>query len=273
MYYQPLIAGEIPYRVFLGRDGTGGWHWHSEMELIVCLQGKMRLQLEDQEFYLNAGDSLVLPGCCAHSSICESEDQWRLAIVFGYGLLRKQFAAIRDVCLFLPSGSLAPIEDLKKIFRAGGVTADNEWRVRGSLFHLCQALRDVPGSTDFSADRRSRSQRLENIYTVLEYVRKHYDQKITVEQMAEKAGYAKTYFCRQFKSITGSSFYRYLTCYRISVACMLMEDNRNSMAAIAKSTGFSSLPLFSRAFKEVTGMTPSQFQTLPAEEKNVTWIN
>ena len=272
MFYQPLIAGEIPYRVFLGKDGTGGWHWHSEMELIICLQGKMRIQLEDREFYLNAGDCLILPGCCAHSSSRQSEDQWRLAIVFGYGLLRKQFATVRDVCLFLPAGSLAPIEDLKEIAQEG-ITEENEWRVRGDLFHLCQALRSIPADADFSADRRSRAQRLENIYTVLEYVRKHYAKKITVEQMAELAGYAKTYFCRQFKSITGSSFYRYLTCYRISVACMLMENNQNSMASIANSTGFSSLPLFSRAFKEVTGMTPSQFQTLPAEEKNVTWIN
>lgn len=276
MYYQPLIVNEIPYRTFLGRDGTGGWHWHSEMELILCLRGKMQLELEERVFHLNAGDALILPGCCAHSSSRQSEDQWRLAIVFGYGLLRKQFAAIRDVCLFLPAGSpgFQPIEDLKEIFLSdGAVTEENEWRIRGQLFLLCQALRTAAGSSDFSADRKYRAQRLENIYTVLEHVRKHYAQRITVEQMAEKAGYAKTYFCRQFKSITGIPFYRYLTCYRISVACMLLEDTRNSMASIAQSIGFSSLPLFSRAFKEVTGMTPSQYQSLPPEEKNATWIN
>jgi len=273
MFYQPLIVNEIPYRTFLGRDGNGGWHWHSEMELVVCLQGKMQIQLEEQVFHLSAGDALILPGCCAHSSSRQSEDQWRVAIVFGYGLLRKQFAAVRDVCLFIPAGTSPYIEDLKEVFRSGTVTEDNEWRVRGDLFLLCQDLRSIRGNADFSADRRSRAQRLENIYTVLEYVRKHYPQRITVEQMAEKAGYAKTYFCRQFKSITGIPFYRYLTCYRISVACMLMEDKGNSMAHIAESTGFSSLPLFCRAFKEITGMTPSQFQSLPPEEKNLTWIN
>ena len=273
MYYQPLIVNEIPYRTFLGRDGNGGWHWHSEMELVTCLRGEMKIELEEQVFHLRAGDSLILPGCCAHSSSRQSEDQWRIAIVFGYGLLRKQFAAVRDVCLFIPNGSNRHIEALKEIFMGGGVTEDNEWQVRGELFLLCQWLRSISESGDFSADRRSRAQRLENIYTVLEYVRKHYAQRITVEQMAEKAGYAKTYFCRQFKSITGIPFYRYLTCYRISVACMLMEDRGNSMASIAQSTGFSSLPLFSRAFKEITGMTPGQFQALPPEERNLTWIN
>ena len=273
MFYQPLIAGETPYRVFLGRDGTGGWHWHSEMELVICLRGTMKMELEDRAFHLNAGDALILPGCCAHSSSRQSEDQWRVAIVFGYGLLRKQFASIVDMCLFIPNRSNTAIEDLKEIFLLGGVTEDNEWQVRGELFLLCQWLRGNSGNGDFSADRRSRAQRLENIYTVLEYVRKHYAQRITVEQMAEKAGYAKTYFCRQFKSITGIPFYRYLTCYRISVACMLMEDKQNSLASIAQSTGFSTLSLFSRAFKEITGMTPSQFQSLPPEEKNLTWIN
>lgn len=273
MYYQPLIVNDIPYRTFVGQDRTGGWHWHSEMELVICLRGKMRIELEDRAFDLSAGDCLILPGCCAHSSSRQSEDQWRLAIVFGYGLLRKQFAAVRDVCLFIPSGSNPYTEDLKEIFLAGNSSDENEWRIRGDLFLLCQWLRSIPGSTDFSNHRRSRAQRLENIYTVLEYVRKHYHQKITVEKMAELAGYAKTYFCRQFKSITGIPFYRYLTCYRVSVACMLMEDKTNSMASIAQSTGFSSLPLFSRAFKEITGMTPSQFHALPPEERNLTWIN
>lgn len=272
MFYQPLITGDIPYRIFLGRDRAGGWHWHSEMELVVCLQGKMQLELEGREFHLNAGDAIILPGCCVHSCSRQSEDQWRLAIVFGYGLLRKQFAAVRDVCLFIPTGSNPHIEDLKEVFRAGGLTEETEWRVRGNLFLLCQWLRGSSNG-DFSTDRRNRAQRLENIYAVLEYVRKYYRQRITVEQMAQLSGYAKTYFCRQFKSITGIPFYRYLTCYRISVACMLMEDKQNSMAAIAEATGFSTQALFTRAFKEVTGMTPTQFLALPPEDKNLTWIN
>lgn len=280
MLYQPLITGDIPYRTYFGRDGHGGWHWHSEMELILCLRGTMQIELEDCVFSLNAGDALILPGCCAHSSSRLCEDQLRVAIVFGYALLRKEFSAIRNVCLHIPKGSPAqqalggPLEELRTIFLGdGAVTEENEWRIRGNLFLLCHHLRTVTQSPDFSYDRQNRAQRLENIYTVLEFVRKHYRQKISVEQMAELAGYAKTYFCRQFKSITGVPFYRYLTCYRISVACMLMEDDRHSMADIAQSTGFSTLPLFSRAFKEITGMTPSQFQALPPEEKNSTWIN
>ena len=275
MFYQPLVVKEIPYRTHLGQDGRGGWHWHSEMELVICLRGTMQLELEDQVFVLQAGDALILPGCCAHSSSRQSEDQWRLAIVFGYGLLGKQFSAVRDVCLFLPAGKELPgLEDLKNIFLTdGSVTEDNEWRIRGDLFLLCQALRTIPNEAVFSQDRQNRARRLENIYTVLEYVRKNYRKKITVEQMADLAGYAKTYFCRQFKSITGISFYRYLTCYRISVACMLMEDKQTPLAAIARDTGFSTLPLFSRAFKEITQMTPSQFQSLPPQQRNLTWIN
>lgn len=280
MYYQPLITDEVPYRTFVGRDGMGGWHWHSEMELILCLQGQMQVETEEKVFCLSAGDALILPGCCAHSCSRKTENQWRAAVVFGYGLLRKQYTSIRDVCLHIPGGSelyhllRQPLDDLCNTFTAATVvTEENEWRIRGNLFLLCQTLRTVPEDALLSADRQNRAQRLENIYAVLEFVRKHYSERITVEQMAQLSGYAKTYFCRQFKSITGIPFYRYLTCYRISVACMLMEDAGSSMAHIAKSTGFSTLPLFCRAFKEITKMTPSQFQTLPSEDKTLTWIN
>jgi len=280
MYYQPLIVKEIPYRTFIGRDDMGGWHWHNEMELLICLRGTMQVELENRVFTLEAGDALILPGSCAHSCSRKSEDQWRAAIVFGYSLLRKQFTSIRDICLHIPAGSAeyrqleAPLAALREILTADStVTEDNEWQIRGNLFLLCQALRTIPEDKVLFADQQNRAHRLESIYTVLEHVRKHYAQHISVEQMAELAGYAKTYFCRQFKSIVGIPFYRYLTCYRISVACMLMEDQRNSMSHIAQNTGFSSLPLFSRAFKEITGMTPSQFQALPQEDKKFIWVN
>lgn len=280
MYYQPLVVKEIPYRTHIGRAGTGFWHWHSEMELLICLKGSMRMEFEDRVFTLSAGDALIIPACCAHSSSRLCEDQWRAAFIFGYSLLSKQFASIQDVCLYIPAGDpkyralQPPLDALKEIFSQDAtVTEENEWHIRGNLFLLCQTLRTMEESHTLSVEQRFRAQRLETIYTVLEYVRKHYREKITVEQMATLAGYSKTYFCRQFKNITGTSFYRYLTCYRISVACMLMEEHHNSMSHIAQSTGFASLPLFSRAFKEITGMTPSQFQNLPQEDKNFIWVN
>ena len=118
----------------------------------------------------------------------------------------------------------------------------------------------------------SRSTRLDGIYPVLDYVKKHYTEPIDLEAAAALTGYAKTYFCRQFKLITGTSFHRYLNCYRISVACMLLDDNRLSVAQVAERTGFSSAKLLCRTFKEITGMTTTQYQKLPEEQKTIQWM-
>jgi len=53
----------------------------------------------------------------------------------------------------------------------------------------------------------------------------------------------------------------------------MLDAPTQSIAAVAQATGFSTQALFSRAFKECTGMTPTQYQQLPREEKNLTWTD
>jgi AraC-like DNA-binding protein len=151
------------------------------------------------------------------------------------------------------------------------VSADNDWQIRSGLFLLAAALRGQRNHEKLPEELQNRVQQLDSIYTVLEYVNQHYADKLSVDMAAEIAGYAKTYFCRQFKQATGVSFHRYLNNYRIGVACMLLEDPGLSVAEIAHRTGFSSAKLFCRTFKETTGMTTRQYQKLPPEVKTTHW--
>lgn len=281
MHYQPLIVQDTPYRAHIGRDTVGYLHWHSEMELLICLSGYLWVDAEDRQFTLREGDALVLPGYVAHSAHSDCAAAWRVAVNFGYGLLKKGYPSVQNACVYIPAeqentpeGLRAPIEALTQIFRMDGqISRSNHWRIRANLLLLCAYLQDTAPAQVPTGDLQSRIRRLDSIYTVLDYVAKHYRRKITVEDMASLAGYAKTYFCKQFKQIIGIPFYRYLTCYRISVACMLLEEPRHSMSAIADMTGFSTQALFCRAFREITGMTPSQFQSLPREERTMTWMS
>ena len=281
MNYMPLIVNEIPYRTHIGNDRSGGLHWHSEMELFISMRGEQKIELESQVYHLHAGDALILPGYAAHSASSPDSQNYRVAINFGYGLLKSRYPAIQNTCIFVPADDPAtppalsgPIRALLHIFKTDGrVTESNEWRIRGNLFLLCDYLQTVAPQDPPNTELQDRIRMLDNIFTVVRYVEKHYREKIRVEDMATLAGYAKTYFCRQFKRITGVPFYRYLTHYRIQVACMLLDDPGQTIGAVAEVTGFSTQALFCRAFKESTGMTPSQYQHLPQEERNLTWTD
>ncbi len=275
MNYAPLATCDVPYRVHLGRDNPKGLtHWHSEMELIINLRGEMNVTMEDTVYNLKPGDMLLLPGYVTHTARTTDKDSWRVAIIFGYNLLKKHYSLIQNIHLFLPASKAdlnpalrAPLDALKRFFENSVyVPEEADWYVRGNLFLLCDYLRSIAQEQAPVKDPYNRIQRLQNIYCVLEYVERNYSQNITVEQMAELTGYSKPYFCRQFKQVTGVSFYRYLTSYRISIACTLLRSPKESISHVAELTGFSTSALFCRTFKVITGMTPSSYRSLPQEQ-------
>lgn len=279
MRYMPLIAKDVPYRVHVGRDQKKRLHWHGEMELLLCLSGMDQVLVEGKEYILHTGDALVLPGYVAHTGFAASDDCLRVAINVGFDLLGKGYYAIRHVQTFLgadqslPEEVRQPLNSLFETFRTDKrVTEENEWLIRANLLLLCRYLRLIASRQHFAEAPIDRIRKLDHFDKALEYVKLHYREKISVEQMAELSGYAKTYFCRQFKNTIGMPFYRYLTCYRIAVACMLLEEESMSIAQVAEESGFSTQALFCRTFKEITEMTPTQFQALSPEDKNMNWM-
>lgn len=279
MFYEPLIINETPYFVYTGQCRPYPQHWHSELELHICLQGTMVVALEDQQITLSPGEALIIPGYAAHAIPKADAQIQRITIMFGYALLGNEYKSIQNVLLHVPIQSPQTPEKLRRaldgiidcLSDSGSVHADNEWQLRSCLYLLAAQLRSYRAATP-SEELQSRIQRLDSIYTVLDYVAQHYPEKLSVEHAAKLAGYAKTYFCRQFKQITGVSFHRYLNNYRISKACLLLEDPNLAVSEVAAMTGFSSAKLFCRTFKEVTGLTTSQYQKLPPDEKSTHWM-
>lgn len=277
MTYEPLITGDIPY-FFASLLASYPSHWHSELELHICTRGNFCLEVEDQKYTLQPGDAMVIPSYTSHAILSSSPDFGRISITFGYALLGNEFKSVQNAFLHISIDADQTPETLRRPFQLivdalsgqDCVNASNDWLIRSGLFLLAAQLRNHCIEKP-SEELQNRVQQLDSIYAVLDHVAKHYADRLSVDEAAEIAGYAKTYFCRQFKQATGVSFHRYLNNYRISVACMLLEDPHLSVADVATRTGFSSAKLFCRTFKETTGMTTRQYQKLPQEKKDIHW--
>ena len=86
-----------------------------------------------------------------------------------------------------------------------------------------------------------------------------YDQKLTLDQLAETAGISISQLKRIFKEQTGYSVITYLTRIRIGEAKRLIQESNYTFTQIAEKTGFDNIYYFSRRFKEITGITPSEY--------------
>ncbi|MBE6553091.1 MAG: helix-turn-helix transcriptional regulator [Ruminococcaceae bacterium] len=85
------------------------------------------------------------------------------------------------------------------------------------------------------------------------------DPALSNAQLAHRANMSEVYFRRVFKETYGTTPHRYVMDLRIRRAKQLLTEGPSSVTAIAESCGFSSVYHFCRAFKAITGLTPSEY--------------
>lgn len=94
----------------------------------------------------------------------------------------------------------------------------------------------------------------------MEFVYMNYSRKTSIEEMAQYIGLNRKYFSKIFKEITNSTPQEFLINYRINKACELMEGHNLSISNIARSVGYDDPLLFSKIFKKLKGLSPSEFR-------------
>lgn len=92
------------------------------------------------------------------------------------------------------------------------------------------------------------------------YISTHYDQPITLDQIAEKFNMSPSYFSRKFKLCTGFGYKEYLITIRILESCALLTNTNMSITEIAVRCGFEDSNYFGDSFKKIKGMSPREFR-------------
>jgi AraC-like DNA-binding protein len=92
------------------------------------------------------------------------------------------------------------------------------------------------------------------------FVEMHFDQQITLDDLAAAAGISKFYFSREFKEQTGLAPGLFLRGYRLVRAMDDLLSSTERIGEIAFAAGYRNAAAFSRAFRKVTGSTPHLFR-------------
>ena len=89
------------------------------------------------------------------------------------------------------------------------------------------------------------------------------DEALTLRRLSRKLGYSEFYTTRKFKEISGMAFREYLRQRKLAFALKEVRDNQKSFLDIAFDYGFSSHEAFTRAFKQMYGVAPSEYRRCP----------
>ena len=94
-------------------------------------------------------------------------------------------------------------------------------------------------------------------------IKQQNDEAMTLSVLSRKLSYSEFYITRKFKEISGMTFRDYLRRRRLAFALKELRDSKRYILDIAVDHGFSSHEAFTRAFKELYGITPSEYRKKP----------
>jgi two-component system response regulator YesN len=154
-----------------------------------------------------------------------------------------------------PFFSQNEIEDIKDGYKRGAdMSISEEQAFQNLRRHMADVLWVVQ-------EKRSQKEK-KPIIEAKSYIQDNYREQISLEDVSNYVGFNAAYFSYLFKREVGRSFLEYLTDVRMQEAKHLLSDSTRSIGEIAERVGYIDSKYFSRAFKKIMGISPSQYRAL-----------
>lgn len=155
----------------------------------------------------------------------------------------------------------------------GGVSPHIAYRISDFYIQKCDQSKNALQSmkyrdqaveriTEEVYDRREKKHMSSYVGQCKDYVRKHYKEKIYLEDIANTIGVSRTYLSHLFKSETGICLQDYITKFRVEKAADLLKYSNEQLPRIAERVNFPSQSYFGKVFKKYKKVTPLKYREL-----------
>lgn len=280
----PLQKSPIPAsRVFVIKEleepfFDPNWHFHPEYQLFVVLEGTGTRFVGDHIQRFQPGDLVFTGPNLPH--LWRSDQEYFLqdqplitrgiVIYFqedflGEDLLqKKELLEIRQLLdkakrgiQFSESTTASILKPMRRL------VATQSFR---SFLILLEILQQLANTNDYRllasasyshSQKKSDTDRMNRVY---DYIMEHFNQKITLQEVADLAYMTPSSFSRYFKQRSNKTFSQLISELRIGHASKLLMEEDLSVMEVCFRSGFRTLSNFNRQFKEIHGLSPTEYK-------------
>ena len=208
------------------------------------------------KFALQPGQMFVIyPGTIIKYQ-ADAKNPWHYAWVGFYGDEAKEIFSEVGISVQKPIFSMKNGSEALALLRS--MPAEREAELKQNLMFTANLYAFMSLLTEnASANKHS-----ENAYltTAVKYIKAHYNEDITVGNLASQIGIGRKYLFAIFKRALNLSPKEYVICYRIERAKVFLQDEQLSVGNIAYSVGYRDALAFSKIFKARTGLSPTEYR-------------
>ncbi len=97
---------------------------------------------------------------------------------------------------------------------------------------------------------------------VIDFMKKHLKDSITIQDICDEVNYNKSYIFRTFKRDTGSTVMNYYNRIKIEKAKQFLREGKLNVSQIAETLAFDTPNYFSKNFRKITGYSPLQYKKI-----------
>ena len=247
-------------------------HVHSAVEVVLTLEGEVEYSVGEKRYLIRKDEILIVPPGMAHG-LNMNEGSSRLLYLFEPDLFQtlpdlKRLTNAFNRVFYLHDGSDAHVRVREQLLKAAEFYRRKEF-LWNTLCYSCVlrmyvtlAQNYMSGSLLQKKAESESSMDREVVVAAMHYINSHYRENLTLEDVADFAGFSRFYFSRSFKQETGFSFKDYLVRKRMQAAMSLLIETSKPMKEVAEESGFGSVATFNRVFREHKHCTPSQYRTI-----------
>lgn len=256
------------------------FHWHSELEIMYVERGSIVLYTDTEKHDCDAGGSLIIKGNAIHNATNRDDSEGSLySIIFAPELIFGRPGGMLWNKYWVPFMN-APIQvielrnkiqwqkdALEDILTAIDAIENHkqgyEFAVKGAL---CSCIAKMTSNVVMPEGSRAHIDTTDEkrLKTVLLYIRTHYSENITLDDISASANISKSECCRCFKRTLHQSPFEYLMRYRIHCAsrrlCDTSGNDDMSISELALSSGFNNISYFNKIFKKYMHCTPTEYR-------------
>ena len=262
--------------------GFVNWHWHYEFQLTYVVRGTISVFFNQQTIDLHEGQGIYInPEVPPMIRDRSDSDAMFISLdgspklltsfpnsVFERGYVKPVFcssaadAVILDPGVFWQKKILDEAMSIEQDYKSRSFGW--ELAVSSSLYAIWKELvchlQESLAEHDAPAADGARMRRDQRIKEILSYIREHFTEKITLDEIAKHLHLSTNECCRFFKKNMNVTLFEYITEYRLSKSMELLEHTDLPVSQIAYESGFGSSSYFIEKFRKNVGMTPASFR-------------
>ncbi len=262
--YEPLFLKNNPVyvRKFIHHNSCGRVHWHEAIEMLYFVQGKAVTACNLQEYEVKKGSIILINGNELHTGIISQFNSVFYCIQFDpnffHNLIGNEYVIFENIiqdedCTKLldqlveisaKKSSVQNIVESKKIAYEFFILLTNRY------------AKNILGEEDY----KKQFKKLDTFHHIIDYLDKHYMEDLSVTDIATHFNMSASYFAHFFRQYGQKSVIEYVNETRILNAKNFLDKEEISIGEIALRVGFSDINYFSRKFKAITGITPTEYK-------------